>query len=158
MKSADKFFPEQGKIVLSEKDMILLGHHLADLLEPGDILGFVGDLGAGKTCLIRGILEGLASPNPAASPTFSLVLEHPAARIPVAHFDFYRFRSPEEAASIGWEDYLDASPRMVLLVEWADRFDGSLMPPDTTWLTISRNPSSPSSRLVRLLPSPGQAH
>ena len=150
MKNADNFFCGQAETVVSEEDMLCLGRRFADYLEPGDVLGFVGDLGAGKTCLIRGILEGLGSPTPAASPTFSLVLEHPAARIPVAHFDFYRLRSAEEAASIGWEDYLDASSSMILLVEWADRFDGSLMPPDTTWLTISRNPSCLSTRTVRL--------
>lgn len=150
MKSVDKFFPHGIASVLSEGDMHLLGRRLADFLEPGDVLGLVGELGTGKTCLVRGILEGLGSPIPASSPTFSLVLEHPAARIPAAHFDFYRLKSREEALSIGWEDFLDTSPRMILLVEWADRFDGDLMPPSTTWLTISRSLRSSSARTVQL--------
>ncbi len=150
MKSADNFFSGGVATILSEGDMHLLGRNLAPLLEPGDVLGLVGDLGVGKTCLVRGILEGLGSPIPTASPSFGLVLEHPEARIPAAHFDFYRLRSPEEVLSIGWEDFLDASPHMILLVEWADRFGGTLMPPNTTLLTISRDPRSFSTRIVRL--------
>ena len=122
-----------------------LGRCLAAELEPGDALGLVGDLGAGKTRLVQGVLEGLGAAQPGLSPTFSLVHEHADARIPTAHFDFYRMSSPEEALGLGWDEYL--SSRWALLVEWADRFDGALMPPHTIWLTIER--SGPDSRLVR---------
>ena len=122
-----------------------LGRRLAAELGPGDALGLVGDLGAGKTRLVQGVLEGLGAAQPGLSPTFSLVHEHADARIPTAHFDFYRMSSPEEALGLGWDEYL--SSRWVLLVEWADRFDGALMPPHTIWLTIER--SGPDSRLVR---------
>lgn len=113
-----------------------LGREIADLLEPGDVLGLVGDLGAGKTRLVQGILAGLGAAAPGVSPTFSLVHEHADGRLPVAHFDFYRMSSEDEAFSLGWDDYLSSG--MALLVEWADRFDGELMPEHTVWLTIKR--------------------
>ncbi len=150
MKNTGKFIPNGTLTVHSEDAMRELGRRLAEYLEPGDVLGLVGDLGAGKTRLVQGILQGLHSPIPAVSPSFGLVLEHPAARIPTAHFDWYRLRSEEEVLSIGWEDFLAASPPMLLLVEWADRFHGALMPPGTIWITIARTPDSPNSRQVKL--------
>lgn len=134
MKNLQKIFSQGFREVLSAKAMIRLGQELADCLEGGEILGLVGQLGAGKTHLVQGILMGLGASQPGASPTFSLVHEHPDGRIPLVHFDFYRMKSPEEAYGIGWDEYLAGDA--ILLVEWADRFDGSLMPPDTQWLLL----------------------
>ena len=134
MKNLQKIFNNAPVRVESEAETAALGRALAAELEAGDVLGFVGDLGAGKTHLIQGILEGLGASDPAASPTFSLVHEHTDGRLPVAHFDFYRMRAPEEALGMGWDEYLAGGS--VLLVEWADRFDGSLMPQDTHWLVL----------------------
>ena len=114
--------------------MVALGQQLAETLQGGEVLGLVGDLGAGKTHLVQGILRGLGAADPAASPTFSLVHEHADGRIPAAHFDFYRMKSAEEALGMGWDEYLSSGS--VLLVEWADRFDGALMPADTRWLVL----------------------
>lgn len=114
--------------------MVALGREIAATLAGGEVLGLVGDLGAGKTHLVRGILEGLGAGDPAASPTFSLVHEHSDGRVPAAHFDFYRMKSPDEALGMGWDEYLAGGA--VLLVEWADRFDGALMPEDTRWLVL----------------------
>ncbi len=109
-------------------------------------MGLVGDLGAGKTHLVQGILQGLGASDPAASPTFSLVHEHADGRVPVAHFDFYRMKAPEEAWGMGWDEYLESGS--VLLVEWADRFDGILMPEDTLWLVLTH--TGENTRCVRL--------
>ena len=114
--------------------MVMLGRRIAECLQGGEVLGLVGDLGAGKTHLVRGILEGLGAGDPAASPTFSLVHEHNDGRVPAAHFDFYRMKSTDEALGMGWDEYLAGGA--VLLVEWADRFDGALMPADTRWLVL----------------------
>ncbi len=116
----------------SPEEMRALGARIAQALEPCMVLGLVGKVGAGKTHLVQGILQGLGVADHGASPTFSLVHEHDDGRVPVAHFDFYRLRSPQEAHSIDWEGYL-ASPR-VLLVEWADQFEGELMPEGCGWL------------------------
>lgn len=134
MKNLQKIFNHSPIEVTSEAGMVALGRSLAAELEAGQVFGLVGDLGAGKTHLIQGILEGLGAGNPAASPTFSLVHEHNDGALPVAHFDFYRMKSPQEAIGIGWDEYLESG--RILLVEWADRFDGALMPADTRWLVL----------------------
>ena len=134
MKNLQKIFKNSPYEVTSEVEMVALGRSMAAELEPGQVFGLVGDLGAGKTHLVQGILEGLGAGNPAASPTFSLVHEHDDGALPVAHFDFYRMKSPQEAIGIGWDEYLESG--RILLVEWADRFDGALMPVDTLWLVL----------------------
>ena len=129
-----KIFKNGSILVNSESEMVALGQQLAETLQGGEVLGLVGDLGAGKTHLVQGILRGLGAAAPAASPTFSLVHEHADGRIPAAHFDFYRMKSAEEALGMGWDEYLSSGS--VLLVELADRFDGALMPADTRWLVL----------------------
>ncbi len=129
-----KIFKNGSILVNSESEMVALGQQLAETLQGGEVLGLVGDLGAGKTHLVQGILRGLGAADPAASPTFSLVHEHADGRIPAAHFDFYRMKNAEEALGMGWDEYLSSGS--VLLVEWADRFDGALMPADTRWLVL----------------------
>ncbi len=107
---------------------------MASELGAGDVLGLVGGLGAGKTRLVQGILAGLGCAQVGSSPTFSIVHEHLDGRLPVAHFDLYRLRQMEEVLQIGWDEYLESG--MVLLVEWADRFGGALMPQHTVWVQI----------------------
>lgn len=135
MKNLQKIFKNAPILVESEAGMVALGQEIAAELEPGDVLGLVGDLGAGKTHLVQGILCGVGAGDPGASPTFSLVHEHNDGSLPVAHFDFYRMKSPDEALGMGWDEYLAGAH--VLLVEWADRFDGALMPEDTHWLVLT---------------------
>lgn len=147
MQKTEKIFKTDALTVNSEAEMVALGRALADCLEAGDVLGFVGDLGAGKTHLIQGILEGLGAADPAASPTFSLVHEHNDGRLPAAHFDFYRMNAPEEAIGMGWEEYLDSGH--ILLAEWADRFDGCLMPATARYIVLRH--VGPSTREVRLV-------
>ncbi|MBQ9835314.1 MAG: tRNA (adenosine(37)-N6)-threonylcarbamoyltransferase complex ATPase subunit type 1 TsaE [Akkermansia sp.] len=146
MKNWQKIFKNGEILVNSAEEMRALGREMAAGLEGGEVVGLVGDLGAGKTHLVQGILQGLGAGDPAASPTFSLVHEHTDGRVPVAHFDFYRMKTPEEAWGMGWDEYLESGS--VLLVEWADRFDGSLMPEDTLWLVLTH--TGESTRCVRL--------
>ncbi len=146
MKNWQKIFKDGEILVNSAEEMRALGREMAAGLEGGEVVGLVGDLGAGKTHLVQGILQGLGAGDSAASPTFSLVHEHTDGRVPVAHFDFYRMKTPEEAWGMGWDEYLESGS--VLLVEWADRFDGSLMPKDTLWLVLTH--TGESTRCVRL--------
>ncbi len=147
MKNLQKIFKNSPIEVTSENEMVALGRRMAAELECGQVFGLVGDLGAGKTHLVQGILEGLGAGNPAASPTFSLVHEHDDGTLPVAHFDFYRMKSPQEAIGIGWDEYLTSG--RILLVEWADRFEGALMPADTRWLVLRH--SGENTRTVTLV-------
>lgn len=141
-----KIFKNGSVLVHTEAGMVALGREIAATLNGGEVLGLVGDLGAGKTHLVQGILAGLGASDPAASPTFSLVHEHTDGRLAAAHFDFYRMKSPDEALGMGWDEYLAGGS--VLLVEWADRFDGLLMPQDTLWLVLRH--VSATERMVSL--------
>lgn len=96
------------------------GRQLASRLRRGDCIALIGDLGAGKTALTRGIALGLGlqQEKMVSSPTFVLVQEYPA-RLPVFHIDLYRMKQPElELPALGLDEMLQEG---VVLIEWADR-------------------------------------
>ncbi len=97
-----------------------LGRSLAARLRPGDVLALFGSLGAGKTTLARGILEGLGHQGDVASPTFPIVqsYEPPDVRLPAWHVDLYRIEDPAEIEELGLEETLAEG---VLLIEWPER-------------------------------------
>ena len=95
-----------------------LGRRLAAELEPGTVVAFTGDLGAGKTALISGLAEGLEVTDRVTSPTFTIVNEYGGGRLPLFHFDLYRLGSAGELFDIGWDDYLDRGG--VCAVEWSE--------------------------------------
>ena len=82
-----------------------VGKELAEKLNPGDVIAFHGDLGAGKTVFVRGLAEGLGLDARVTSPTFTIVNEYDG-KIPLFHFDMYRLSGSDELFEIGWEDYL----------------------------------------------------
>ena len=98
-----------------------LGRALGRLLRPGDFVGLVGDLGAGKTLFVRGVAEGAGVPKDAyvASPTFAIVNFYRGGRVPLQHADFYRIESADELFAIGFEDLVGGEGATV--VEWIDR-------------------------------------
>ena len=93
------------KTVHSVEETIEFGREIAAQLQPGDVLALVGDLGAGKTHLTKGIVAGLGSAAEVTSPTFTLVHEYRDGQIPAFHFDFYRLDDPNELLNIGWDDF-----------------------------------------------------
>ena len=109
------------------------GRTLAASLKAGDVVALCGQLGAGKTHVVKGLLVGLGSDEDVTSPTFSLVHEYQRARLPVFHFDFYRMTNEAELLNIGWDEYLDEPG--VVVVEWADMFP-DLLPPHTQWFQL----------------------
>lgn len=120
----------------SEQDTEHLGRLLAGRLTAGDVVALVGPLGAGKTCLARGIARGLGTRGPVASPTFALVREYSGGRLPLRHLDLYRL-TPEEVAELDWRE-LFYGPA-VTLVEWADRAEDFL--PDHAYrVTLTTQP------------------
>ena len=90
-----------------------------------DVILFYGDMGAGKTTLIKEILKQLGSKDEVSSPTYALVNEYQTPRGTVYHFDFYRINSESEAYDMGWEEY--AWSGNLCLVEWPERIS-SLFP------------------------------
>jgi tRNA threonylcarbamoyladenosine biosynthesis protein TsaE len=102
-----------------EKETESLGERLASGLLPGDLLALYGDLGAGKTCLVRGIARGLGiDEGSVASPSFTLINEYPG-RVPLVHLDAYRLDSAEAFEELGLEDYFEGAG--VLVIEWAEK-------------------------------------
>ena len=102
------------------------GAQLAAALEGGDAVALIGDLGAGKTTFVAGLVAALGG-GAAASPTFSLVNEYRHGRLRVWHVDLYRLEKEAELAELGLDDLI-GDGRGVVLVEWADKFD--VMPAD----------------------------
>ena len=96
------------------------GARLAGALKGGEAIGLVGELGAGKTTFVAGLVEALGG-GAASSPTFSLLNEYPGGRLVVWHADLYRIEREGELAELGLDDVI-GDPRGVVLVEWADRF------------------------------------
>lgn len=123
----------------SEEETIALGRELAASLAPGAVL-LIGNLGAGKTTLAKGIVEGLnaAPADEVSSPTFTLIHQYgQAGTAPVYHIDLYRLDEARQVESLGLED-LFASGSVVLL-EWAERFP-ALLPRQRTEIRLRALP------------------
>ena len=95
-----------------------IGCALGNILKPGAILAYEGDLGAGKTAFTRGLARGLGATEMVTSPTYTIVNEYLSGRIPLFHFDMYRLSCADDLWDIGWEDYLDRGG--VCAVEWSE--------------------------------------
>jgi tRNA threonylcarbamoyladenosine biosynthesis protein TsaE len=105
--------------VLSEAELSAEGETLGRSLPRGAVLLFEGELGAGKTTLIKAIARGLGVESPATSPTYALVHHYQGRRGAVYHLDCYRLKRTEEAADLDWETLLRDGD--VLLIEWPER-------------------------------------
>ena len=112
---------ELARVSHSPEDTRALGRALAQRLAPGDLVCLFGGLGAGKTTFMQGLAEGLGSPEPATSPSFTLIHEH-RGRLRLYHLDLYRL-GPEDLADAGIEEVIGSDA--VVAVEWAER-----LPPD----------------------------
>ena len=101
-----------------------VGAALGKILNPGTVLAYRGDLGAGKTAFTRGLARGLGYNEPVTSPTYTIVNEYLGGRLPLFHFDMYRLASSDDLWDIGWEDYLDRNG--VCAVEWSENISDAL--------------------------------
>lgn len=111
-------------------ETITIGHEIARLLDPPKFLILRGDLGAGKTTLVKGIAEALdaAEPDEVTSPTFTLIHEYEGTRtehgktepVKLYHLDLYRIEGERQLDSLGLDDL--ATPDSIVLVEWGEKF------------------------------------
>ena len=105
-------------ITHSPEETEKIGEALAKSLQPGTILAYRGDLGAGKTAFTRGLARGLGCKETVTSPTYTIVNEYLGGRLPLFHFDMYRLASSDDLWDIGWEDYLEREG--VCAAEWSE--------------------------------------
>jgi tRNA threonylcarbamoyladenosine biosynthesis protein TsaE len=123
------------------EETIELGRALALFLQPRDVVALFGDLGCGKTTLIKGIVAGLGSKDSVSSPTFTIQHQYRGKDVMIYHFDFYRIESARELRSIGCEEFFDGDD--ICLVEWPERAD-DLLPPQR-WEIYLNQPSGVST-------------
>jgi tRNA threonylcarbamoyladenosine biosynthesis protein TsaE len=109
----------------NEAATLAVGAQLANSLIPGLTIYLHGDLGAGKTTFVRGLLHGLGHSGKVKSPTYTLVEPYVVSRFNIYHFDLYRFIDPEEWEAAGFRDYFN--PQTICLVEWPEKA-GDLIP------------------------------
>jgi tRNA threonylcarbamoyladenosine biosynthesis protein TsaE len=123
-----------------------LGIRLGELLEPRDVVCLSGELGAGKTVLVRGVGRGWGAPLRVTSPTFVLVNEYPRPRDGsiLYHIDCYRLERAADIGSAGLEDILD--DEAAVIIEWPEHII-ELLPADRLWITLVYD--SPTRRRLR---------
>jgi tRNA threonylcarbamoyladenosine biosynthesis protein TsaE len=122
-----------------EASTMALGAALSTHVAPGDVIYLAGDLGAGKTTLTRGLLRALGHEGRVKSPTYALVELYVISRLNFYHFDFYRFRDPEEWHEAGFRDLFNEAN--ICLVEWPEKVHG-LLPPEDLNLTLHVTPQN----------------
>ncbi len=112
----------------SAEETMAAGHSLAKLLIPGLALILRGDIGAGKTTLVKGIAEAMQATGPVTSPTFTLVHEYEAVLrgthepVVLYHLDLYRLDHEQQLATLGLDEMLDSGN--IVLIEWGEKFSG----------------------------------
>ena len=111
-----------------------IGAALGKIINPGTVIAYRGDLGAGKTAFTRGLAKGMGCTEIVTSPTYTIVNEYLGGRLPLFHFDMYRLRSSDDLFDIGWEDYLDRGG--VCAVEWSENVDDAME--DAIYITIEK--------------------
>jgi tRNA threonylcarbamoyladenosine biosynthesis protein TsaE len=123
----------------TEADLLPVVQHLAMLTQQNKVFAFSGQLGAGKTTLIKQFCKQLGVSENVSSPTFSLVNNYTAPAGTIYHFDFYRLKNEEEAYDIGFEEYLYSN--QICLIEWPEMVAG-LLPQKMVHINITVSASA----------------
>ena len=129
----------------SAADTQRIGREFAAGLARGSVIALVGQLGAGKTQFVKGLVAGIGADAEVTSPTFTLLHEYTGGRLPVYHFDFFRIEDRQAAERLGLDEYFFGDG--VSVVEWADKFR-DVIPADAIW--ISFETKSENQRLLTL--------
>ena len=113
------------RISRSPEETFALGEEWGREAQQGWVIGLSGDLGAGKTQLVKGLAAGLGSSARVHSPTFALLNEYRDGRLPLFHLDLYRLNGPHDVAAAGLEEYL-TRPDGVAVIEWIERWSAAV--------------------------------
>jgi tRNA threonylcarbamoyladenosine biosynthesis protein TsaE len=111
----------------SPEETSALGRQWGAQAQPGWVIGLTGDLGAGKTQLVKGLAAGLGISERVQSPTFALVHQYTQGRIPLIHIDLYRLDTPSQVIGAGLEQFI-YDPTVVVVIEWIERWFGDSAP------------------------------
>jgi tRNA threonylcarbamoyladenosine biosynthesis protein TsaE len=125
-----------------------LGERLSAVLNGGEVIALIGELGSGKTMFVHGLATGLGIQESVHSPSFTILNEYHDGLI-LYHFDFYRLKSEEEVWNLGWQDYLNSSGIMV--IEWADRFP-KVLPQERLEIRFTPDSNNPNIRILTFTP------
>ena len=133
-------------VTRSPEETVELGRNVAKLLHPGDVIALTGELGTGKTCLTKGIAQGLEVPAEqfVRSASFVLVNKYDGV-YPIWHIDAYRLDSPLDFIALGYEEFIDSG--CIAVIEWAERAD-ELLPAKAIRITLEH--LAPTERRVRI--------
>lgn len=138
---------------LNLSDIKQVAEGLANIVQPGDVVLFQGDLGAGKSTFIRKMIQTLIGPEvDVPSPTFTLVQTYEGVRATYWHFDLYRLHDPDEVYELGIEEAFHDG---ISFIEWPDRL-GYLTPKEYLLIDITHG-ESPDERYVTFKPTPAWA-
>ena len=133
----------------STDDTKELGKLLAPHLNAGDTIVLTGDLGAGKTMFVSGLLSYWNKENEAASPTFTIINEHDLTNdLKLFHFDVYRFDFEDEFLAIGGEEFFDKG---ICLIEWGEKIQNYL-PKQYIKILITKDNEDINKRIIQLIP------
>jgi len=131
--------------LLDEAGLLSMAEAMGRELEPHAVLWLSGDLGAGKTTFVKGLVRGLGTANRATSPTYALVHHYDTPRGPVYHVDCYRLKRPDDAHDLDWETLTTGA---ALVIEWPERA-GDWAPRPTRRITLAHTPN-PEVRRVEV--------
>ena len=130
----------------SDKETIEIGRRIGEQLKGGEVLAICGELGSGKTHLVKGIAAGAGARDAAKevnSPTFVIVNEY-EGRFDIYHIDAYRLNSAAEFEMLGFDDF--CYPESVVMIEWADKVKGVLKNIDCIWVELAH--AGPTKRAI----------
>lgn len=147
------FNPERREMVIQSDNETLsynLGRKIGTRLLAGSVLSLSGDLGAGKTVLVRGIAAGLGCLSRVVSPTFTLLMEHETRNnLLFCHFDVYRLAGEAEFTDAGLDEYLGRDDT-ICVIEWGDIIS-DVLPADTIHICMrAADPQNPDMRLITI--------
>ncbi len=119
----------------SPEDTEKISFDFAKKLIGGEVIAFIGGLGMGKTCFMRGLAKGLEFSGDVTSPTFAIVNEYRGGRLPIFHFDMYRISSFDDLYSTGYFDYMEENG--VIAIEWSENIS-SVLEDNTIYIKFER--------------------
>lgn len=135
----------KGHLALDEGELVAWGEQLGRAAQPPLLVTITGDLGAGKTTLVKAICRGYGVTDDVTSPTFTLVHQYASPRSAVYHLDLYRLRSPDELTNLGWDEIL--SREALVLIEWPEHA-GERLPHAHVPISLQHLAERPDRRLL----------